>query len=615
VCFWRRILREMMPILSIFKPPFRGLLPLLWLCFVLCFVLHPQSAIMHGRLIDPDDTMYALQSAELLDGQGWYDRIEHRINPPDGVPFHFARLMELPYAATIGALTPLTGRADALLVTSALWPPIFLLGLLFIYRKQARLFLPKKWIGLTAFICMLAQGLLFDFMPGHIDHHGFVALLVNLCLCFVLSMLACPRKIKPAIAAGVTMAFVLSIALEVLPWLLAFSAFIGIWACLKPERAKPALAYSAVLSLGGLLLLPTYRTPSDLFTADLITFSSVYIVLLLGITLCFGTVWLLRKKHDATQRVAIAGIFAAVAGALFLYAFPQLLQGPYGALDSRLIDLMLNIKEAIPLIDRTSAASLFVGFLPWPLLALGVCAWQLRVCRCRLRQLWLLIAVMQLLALVLALFYESRYVPYAQLFGIIPLAFLLWRLTRRATPLRAVACVAVALFYPIGTMAFVYNMPALNAVLYPMMSYTPDCDVSAAARALERPPYNTGAPKLILNAMNQGPDLLLETRHTVLSAPFGDIDGNLDALNFFRADNAQAAEQIIRRRKADFVLLCRNVDRGYLLADPLSLNTALPHPFIKMLLTGDLPNWLSPVMLDEPSDILLFHVISKSSAP
>ena len=340
-----------MPQSTPFTPDFRALLPLALLYFILCFAAHPQSAIMQGRFIDPDDTMYAVQSLELLDGQGWYDRTEHRMIPPDGVPFHFSRLLEIPYAATIAVLSPLTGRDHAVLLTAAFWPPVFLLGLFIALRQQARLFMPRKWAALTIFTGMLAQGLLFDFMPGHIDHHGFVALLIELCLSLTCVMTLRPQNIFPAAAAGSILALSVSIGLEALPWLLAFSLFIGIWACATPQRAKAGLVFGLSLFVAGAALLALYRPLSQWGMTDLTGYSITYLTLFLGIALSLACVWALRHNPDISQRVVLGGLFAGLMGVGYLSSFPELFAGPYGAVDKRLLDFLLpNIKEAIPLI-------------------------------------------------------------------------------------------------------------------------------------------------------------------------------------------------------------------------------------------------------------------------
>ena len=114
--------------------------------------------------------------------------------------------------------------------------------------------------------------------------------------------------------------------------------------------------------------------------------------------------------------------------------------------------------------------------------------------------------------------------------------------------------------------------------------------------------------------MNEGPDLLLATRQNILAASFHtNVSGNLDALDFFRAPDGARAESIARRRQADFVLLCRDLDRGYVLADPTGRDTttALPHPFALSLLKGELPQWLQPIPLSRTSDILLYRVLPK----
>jgi len=337
---------------------------------------------------------------------------------------------------------------------------------------------------------------------------------------------------------------------------------------------------------------------------------------LFAIALCLGATWLIRKEPDITLRVALVGIGSSLIGSLFLCAFPQLLQGPYGAADEQLMDFLLpNIIEAKPLFNCMGIIELSICFLPWPLLSLGTCVWQIRSHQYRLRQMWLFIVLLQTISLILTVFYESRYLPYAESFGVIPLTFLLWRILRGASTIRTVFCIIIAFFYPIGTMAFYYHMPPISAIFYPMISYTPPCDLNAVAGFLNQPPLNAGAPKLILSQMNEGPDLLLETHHTILSAPFHEnISGNLDALNFFRASDPQESKKIAQARHVDYVLFCRHVINGYFLADPLSPNTALPHPFIRSLIGGNIPNWLTPIALNEPNEIYLYRITLQDGA-
>ena len=50
-----------------------------------------------------------MQVRALLDGQGWYDLRQYRLNPPAGADIHWSRLVDLPIAGLKLLLTPFVG--------------------------------------------------------------------------------------------------------------------------------------------------------------------------------------------------------------------------------------------------------------------------------------------------------------------------------------------------------------------------------------------------------------------------------------------------------------------------------------------------------------------------
>src|SRR5580698_5544272 len=95
------LLRTLRSTGDIFKPPFNGL----WLAAVLYFfwtyLVFPHSPVLRGEFPDTDDYMYLNQILDWMKGQGWYDNVQHRLDPPDGVPIQFSRLVMLPMAGII----------------------------------------------------------------------------------------------------------------------------------------------------------------------------------------------------------------------------------------------------------------------------------------------------------------------------------------------------------------------------------------------------------------------------------------------------------------------------------------------------------------------------------
>ena len=81
-----------------FQPPFEGLWAAVLLYYFWCFLVHPQGQILRGNLPDPDDYMYLDQVLDWMKGQGWYDHLQHRLDPPEGGLIHFSRLAMIPMA-------------------------------------------------------------------------------------------------------------------------------------------------------------------------------------------------------------------------------------------------------------------------------------------------------------------------------------------------------------------------------------------------------------------------------------------------------------------------------------------------------------------------------------
>src|SRR5580658_5589566 len=93
LAFFTRQFRALAPM---FRPPFDGLWIACLLYYFWCFLVHPQGQILRGNLPDPDDYMYLDQLLDWLKGQGWYDHIQHRLDPPEGGLIHFSRLPMIP---------------------------------------------------------------------------------------------------------------------------------------------------------------------------------------------------------------------------------------------------------------------------------------------------------------------------------------------------------------------------------------------------------------------------------------------------------------------------------------------------------------------------------------
>ena len=141
------------------------------LAAILIFLQQGQSA-WQLRLGDSDNYMRLVQVRDLLAGQGWFDLVQHRINPPDGLPTHWSRLADLPYALPILLLRPFLGAELAERVTLFAVPPLLLLLTMISSAALANRLAGWKAALCACLLLAVSTHVLAQFVPGRIDHHG-----------------------------------------------------------------------------------------------------------------------------------------------------------------------------------------------------------------------------------------------------------------------------------------------------------------------------------------------------------------------------------------------------------------------------------------------------------
>src|SRR5581483_4863516 len=63
-----------------------------WLVFAAWMII--AAAHGGGPQLVTDDAMRLVQARDFLNGQGWYDTTQHRMNAPFGLPMHWSRLVD-----------------------------------------------------------------------------------------------------------------------------------------------------------------------------------------------------------------------------------------------------------------------------------------------------------------------------------------------------------------------------------------------------------------------------------------------------------------------------------------------------------------------------------------
>jgi hypothetical protein len=613
----------------IFAPPFSGL-PLIMGCyFVFSYIALPHNPIWQGDLPDPDDYTYLTQTLDWLQGQSWFDNIQHRMSPPEGVAIHYTRFAELPIAATIllFRLFHYSWHGAALLASFLL--PIIYLGALFTaLRFAASQFIAPQWARLTSFVVMFASALLFKFAPGQVDHHGLEAILTITAVGLVAQMFARPDLMRWATAAGIMFSLTTAIALETVPWLVLASTAIGLWATIQGPRAIRATnAFAITLFLSSVILLFLDKPATNVFQADILAYSITYVELTAGIAAALLWASTLSYLDKFKLRLALSGLIAAILAVMYLSHFPALLAGPYGAMDKKLSALFFaNLDEAVALIDRRSFYGCFLRLAP-ALLGLTASITFFRRANGSVKYSWGLLVALLATSIALTAFYQSRVLIYASLFSVIPLTALVargWPWLASHAQDRKRFWAEIALILSVGPLTSIF-LPAVQdgrsfntgMLLFPAQTFSDTCQMRGLEQILNDPYFTDRKPLRLINMIDQGPELLFRTPHAVMSAPYHtNVRGNLDALELFTTTNSAAAEQIVQRDGINLIALCRDIPDMYLdggaahyVMLPTGGKQMQPNAsFAGQLAFHQIPDWLTEIQVPTPSNYLLFEV-------
>ncbi len=541
-----------------------------WLAYVLVrLAIQP---LLGWEPVGPDDWTRLLEVRALLDGQGWWDVTQYRMNPPDGFSMHWSRLVDLPLAL----LTLLFGETVAMVMVPLLW----LLPALFALRA----IMLRLDFGDLAFLFGLILLPLFPLLPGNfapfrIDHHAPQAVLALVCAALLL------RDSRwSAIACGICAAAWVVISLEGLPLVAVLAGLYGVryWfgeRTLLPWFLGALASASAVLSYA-------IRGPLDMAYCD---------ILLPGQIMTFAVAAVIAAMipflpwQDRVQGRTVALV---VMGIVCLQLASSLL-GPCATNPMAELDPVLQtywhgyIMEGLPVWKQQVSVALMlvwtVGIIVagwWTAHCCGIFH-QGRALACTLLFLFALAAgaysllvmregaVAQLLAIPFAALLMAEWLPRARAMAApVPRILATLAAVGLTTPLFASAFAKpLDKHFPAETM-----QPDVLAMLEPGQ-----CDYSRLA-GME--------PGLVLAPLDAGPAILGMTGHTVVAASYHRNQAPMADVISALTGSTQQARKIIDSYAPDYVVICAASP------DVALYRTAAPDNFANALLSEEAPDWL-----------------------
>ena len=562
-----------------------------WALVAVIAVLRNWHMITALHFSDPDDALRMVQVRDLIGGQNWFDLHQYRIAPPEGVVMHWSRLVDAPLAAVVLLLRPLLGEARAELVAAVVVPLLTLLtAMLCIARLVARQ-LDANLVLIASLLMLLLMPAMMQFEPLRIDHHGWQIVAVLAALNALLAKT--PRG--AALVGGISLAFGMSVSLELLP----FAGLLGALFALRWWRDRAdwrwLVWYLDVLVLGSAAFFVTTRGLGDL-TNYCDAVSPAYLGGLGAIAL--GVHGLaLRPAMPRWALVGGLGLVALGGAALFLAIAPTCSTGPFARLDPLVRSFWYdNVKEGVPVWRQDWSVLLQMTVPPLAGLATAIV-----LARRSADRFWQEYAFMLGGAILISVA-VSRFSSVSSAIAIVPLAWLVRRSAQMLTEKRSllerlvVAGLLTAALLP-GLLLDIADRAhdKLNAAIGTPPAPAPQVQINEVSIACSQPGSLTALARLshgaIMTQLDFGPFILLRTPHRVVSSGHHRAAPAMhDSLAAFLA-SPDGARALVARRHVNYLLICPDLveSRMYVARSPGGLGA--------QLLAGRPVDWLEPVNL------------------
>ena len=557
----------------------------IWVLISLFRIINSWPIIISGSGWDPDDQLRLVQLRDFLNGQSWFDNRQYRMNPPDGAPMHWSRLIELPLAAIILLLTPMFGQTVAEIAASTA-VPLLLSGAIMMILACTALRVAGKTAAISAAIISALSGpLSWQLVPMRIDHHGWQIAMAVLAL----ASLFHEHARKAGSVLGAALAIWLHISLEGAPMAAAFFLFLGWQWLTKPHEAARLFWTIGAFALSSVVLF--FGTQAQGLGAaiycDTVSPPHVLAILAAAAIMIPG---LYVAPQSKLARVLVMAAAGGAAAAVLVLRAPECLNGPFNNLDPLVRDYWyVTVNEGMPMWHQDLLSVLFVMAAPIAGLV-SVVILSRKIDETDRSILWV-IGFFTLYALVLSLF-VYRTISVAAAYAVVPVAALItyvfglyWQ---SGVPKQRIFYVAVMLFLMVPgnfVVALLNVWPQLKPADDPRSdARLLSCESAQSVATL------SGLPRgQFLVPFNMAPMVLVQTAHSVLaSGHHRNQKAMHDHIEILRS-RPDVAKQLMAARGINYVALCP--DEGGL------DYYARKHPegLWGQIAKGHVPDWLEPL--------------------
>jgi len=535
-----------------------------------------------------DDAMRLVEVRDLINGQGWFDLRQYRLNPP-GLLMHWSRVIDFPLSISILTLKPLLGMYRAESVTLFAWPLLLFgvaLASIWAIARQLSDGALTSQVG-ALILAMLARPALVHFRPGAIDHHNAQ---IDLLLILILFALQIERSAIKAALAGVAASLSLAIGVEMLPPIAAICvAVAGLFIWRGPSVSRQVAAFAMALAVSSLALalavlpLPAMAAP----VCD--TLGGPVLLLTIGGGVSLASVVTIDRYRSALWLRLVTGTVAAVAliGA-FISLFGGCLEAPYAQLNPLVASLWLDTVQettSLPKMLRLGPEEA-LGFYALPLITLGLAAGALFRSNPHVRFRWV-VCIVALVAQFTISVWEMRGAGGAAMVAapmFAAVVTMIWPSLAFGSSLALLALVSSSTAFAVfGVAAKPLTDLIFKADENAQEILKPGCsgvsDVAWMGRLLKG---------RVMAPIDLGPAILATTAHDVFAGPYHrNNDGNSAMLKLMLAPPL-VAHQMLSDRQVDYVVVCRA-------APNWNIIKRAPDGLEALLARGDVPEFLEPI--------------------
>jgi hypothetical protein len=568
-----------------------------WVAIAVFYIGTRWPTIHWLALGDTDDNMRLMQVRALLDGQGWYDLRQYRMNPPGGFDIHWSRIVDLPLAGLILLFKPFVGTAQAERLACGIAPLIPLLPVIIALNFTVRRLVSRAAWPLAILFLLGSTVTFLMFMPERIDHHGWQLA----CLAATVAGLADPKRVRGGVVVGLASAISVTIGLEMLPYAVMAGAIVALrWVldrgdAVRLEAYALSLAGGVAAGYGGFASYANAVARCDALTPVYLTTLVAAGVLLFAIA---------RVNPVQTgPRFGLAVAAGAVVAVGFAILFPQCLGRPEQVSPELYANWLNNVREAKPIFKHPFRLGFTIAALPVAgLIGAGIATWRAR--GTDKLAAWLPVLLFTVFAVAMLL-WQVRAGPAAQMLavpGAVALAWILvpWCLNSRHLLVRVFGTVAAFLAVSgtfAGLMVNYLPIDRPDARTKMINKANGQCFALPRLEALNAYPATT-----IFTFTDLGPRLITTTHHNAVAGPYHrNGEAILDVQHAFTGTD-ENFRRTAAKHNATLLLICPNMSESTV------YRARAPGGFYDRIAHNQVPKFLEPLPLPVGSPFRLYRI-------